>query len=113
MRLSKSLRSPGCRAIALSVLLLVTQSPQAGLSSMREPLFGSTDAARERADAVDAALLAPIGYADAQPGEPFPKLGIGLLEKLDESPYSFLKPYKVVERFPSDPTETADTDLAK
>ncbi|MEM8768718.1 MAG: OmpA family protein, partial [Pseudomonadota bacterium] len=64
MRLSSSLRSQGYRTIAFTVLLLAAQSLQAGLSSMREPLFGTTDAARERADAVDAALLAPIGYAD-------------------------------------------------
>jgi hypothetical protein len=41
-----------------------------------------------------------VGYDDAQPGESFPKLGIGVLEKLDESPYTFMRPYKIVERFP-------------
>jgi hypothetical protein len=41
-----------------------------------------------------------IGYDDAQPGECFPKLGIGVLEKTDDGPYTFMRPYKVVERFP-------------
>jgi hypothetical protein len=41
-----------------------------------------------------------IGYDDAQPGECFPKLGIGLLRRADESPYSFMHPYEIVARFP-------------
>ena len=42
----------------------------------------------------------PIGYDDAQPGECFPKLGIGVLERADKSPYTFMRPYTIVERFP-------------
>jgi len=41
-----------------------------------------------------------VGYDDAQPGECFPKLGIGLLRRADERPYTFLHPYEIVERFP-------------
>jgi hypothetical protein len=48
-----------------------------------------------------------VGYADAQPGEPFPKLGIGLLEKIDDGPYSFMRPFRIVERFPIQ-VETAE-----
>jgi hypothetical protein len=50
-----------------------------------------------------------IGYDDAQPGECFPKLGIGVLEKADEGPYTFLRPYKVVERFPIQIETTANS----
>jgi hypothetical protein len=49
-----------------------------------------------------------IGYDDAQPGECFPKLGIGLLERIDESPYTFMRPYKIVERFPIQIETTGD-----
>ena len=45
-------------------------------------------------------IEAAIGYDDAQPGECFPKLGIGLLERIDPEPYSFMRPYPIVERFP-------------
>jgi hypothetical protein len=41
-----------------------------------------------------------VGYDEAQIGEPFPKLGIGLLEKPDERRFNFFKPHKIVELFP-------------
>jgi hypothetical protein len=41
-----------------------------------------------------------IGYADAQPGDLFPKLGIGLLTRPDEAQYSFLRPYAIAQPFP-------------
>ena len=41
-----------------------------------------------------------IGYDDARPGDPFPKLGIGLLVRPDEAPYRFARPYEIAERFP-------------
>jgi hypothetical protein len=44
----------------------------------------------------------PVGYGEARPGEFFPKLGIGLLRRLDESPYSFACPYEVARPFPVD-----------
>jgi hypothetical protein len=50
----------------------------------------------------------PIGYDDAQPGECFPKLGIGVLERADASPYTFMRPYTIAERFPIQ-IETTDT----
>ncbi|MBD3181633.1 hypothetical protein GF312_05020 [Candidatus Poribacteria bacterium] len=37
-----------------------------------------------------------LGYAEAKPGEPFIKIGIGLLEKPDEDVYSFGKKYKIL-----------------
>ncbi len=43
----------------------------------------------------------PIGYDDAQPGETFPKLGIGLLVRPDGAPYNFFRPYEVAQLFPT------------
>ena len=51
-------------ALCLAFLLIAGPAYSA-LTSMREPLFGTTDGARERADGADAALLAPINYAEA------------------------------------------------
>ena len=42
----------------------------------------------------------PVGYAEARPGELFPKLGIGLLRRPDEGPYDFLKSYEIARLFP-------------
>jgi hypothetical protein len=42
----------------------------------------------------------PIGYDEAQPGDPFPKLGIGLLARPDDAPYNFFRPYEIVAPFP-------------
>jgi hypothetical protein len=41
----------------------------------------------------------PIAYDDAQPGETFPKLGIGLLAQR-HCQLSFHLPYEIVQRFP-------------
>jgi hypothetical protein len=41
-----------------------------------------------------------IGYDDTLPGEAFPKLGIGLLKRLDAEPYNFFRPYEIVGPFP-------------
>lgn len=35
----------------------------------------------------------PVGYTDAADGERFPKLGIGLLTKPDDTPYFFMRDY--------------------
>jgi outer membrane protein OmpA-like peptidoglycan-associated protein len=51
--------------LSLTAALILPLATQAGITSMREPLFGSADAARERADALDARRLAPISYRDA------------------------------------------------
>jgi hypothetical protein len=51
--------------LSLTAALILPLATQAGINSMREPLFGSADAARERADALDARRLAPISYRDA------------------------------------------------
>ncbi len=37
----------------------------------------------------------PVGYDDAAAGERFPKLGIGLLEKMDAAPYFFMRDYPI------------------
>jgi hypothetical protein len=50
-----------------------------------------------------------IGYDDAQPGERFPKLGIGLLVRADEGPYTFMRPYEIGEHFPIQ-IETTDNE---
>jgi hypothetical protein len=44
----------------------------------------------------------PIGYDDAQVGEPFPKLGIGLLTRADKGRYNFFRPYEIAQPFPID-----------
>jgi hypothetical protein len=44
-------------------------------------------------------IFKPIGYDDAQPGEQFPKLGVGLLTKVDNVPYDFGVTYEI-EPFP-------------
>lgn len=41
-----------------------------------------------------------IGYDEVQPGDPFPKLGIGLLTRPDEKPYNFFRPHDIVTPFP-------------
>jgi len=38
-----------------------------------------------------------LGYDEAKVGEPFIKIGIGLLEKIDEPAYRFWYPYKIIE----------------
>ena len=41
-----------------------------------------------------------VGYDEAKPGEPFLKLGIGLLKRPDEGSYNFFRPHEIVENFP-------------
>ena len=55
------------RIVALFVadLLMVPAVIQAGMPNMRGPLFASTDAARAKADGVDALMLAPVSYGEA------------------------------------------------
>lgn len=40
-----------------------------------------------------------IGYADAAPGDLFPKLGIGLLKRPDAAEYNFFRPYEIAQPF--------------
>lgn len=42
----------------------------------------------------------PIGYADAAPGELFPKLGIGLLRRPDAAEYQFFRHHEIAQPFP-------------
>ncbi len=51
----------------------------------------------------------PIGYDNAKPGETFPKLGVGLLTRLDKPEYSFWYPHKIAENFPIQVTQTGQT----
>lgn len=51
-----------------------------------------------------------IGYEEAQIGEKFPKIGVGLLLKPDSSPYSFFRPYRI-EPFPVSVDATESTAL--
>ena len=39
---------------------------------------------------------APVGYAEAAPGDPFLKIGVGLLERPDMHAYEFWRPYRIV-----------------
>jgi hypothetical protein len=41
-----------------------------------------------------------VGYADAQPGESFPKLGIGLLKRPESPQYNFTMPHEIIQQFP-------------
>jgi len=41
-----------------------------------------------------------IGYADAQPSESFPKLGIGLLKRPEQPNYNFFLPHEIKQQFP-------------
>jgi len=41
-----------------------------------------------------------IGYTDAQPGESFPKLGIGLLKRPEQPQYNFMLPHELNQQFP-------------
>ncbi len=41
-----------------------------------------------------------VGYSDAKPGETFPKLGVGLLVRPDDSAYNFFRPYEIAQPFP-------------
>ena len=38
-----------------------------------------------------------LGYADAKPGDPFVKVGVGVLRKIDDSPYEFVTAYPFIE----------------
>lgn len=38
----------------------------------------------------------PIGYEAAKAGEPFVKIGVGTVEKIADEPYSFVKPYRML-----------------
>ncbi len=49
-----------------------------------------------------------IGYAEALPGELFPKPGIGLLRKVDVEPYKFMRDYEIIEPFPIQVETAAD-----
>jgi len=43
---------------------------------------------------------APLGYAQAKPGETFLKIGVGRLRRIDDKPYAFFTKYPLVEVFP-------------
>ncbi len=57
----------------------------------------------------------PIGYQDCPPGGTFPKLGIGLLQRLDAADYQFSRPYPIARAFPMrfDLTENSATFIAE
>lgn len=50
----------------------------------------------------------PTGYADARPGETFPKLGIGLLRRPKDPDYSYMREHEIVQLFPVTCTSTPD-----
>jgi hypothetical protein len=39
----------------------------------------------------------PLGYAEAHPGEPFLKIGVGLVRKPDDEAYDFIRDYEIIE----------------
>jgi hypothetical protein len=42
-------------------------------------------------------ITEPPGYANAKPGDPFLKVGVGLLRRMDDKPYHFSTKYPVIE----------------
>jgi len=38
----------------------------------------------------------PIGYETAKPGEPFLKIGVGTLKKINDEPYRFTSPFEIL-----------------
>src|SRR5579884_1094150 len=38
-----------------------------------------------------------LGYAEAQPGDFFVKIGVGVLRKLDNEPYQFARNYPIID----------------
>lgn len=50
----------------------------------------------------------PVGYDDAQPGECFPKLGVGLLRRRDAGAYNFFLDHEIEARFPFTVASGAD-----
>jgi hypothetical protein len=57
------------------------------------------DPRNERGLCNEFGIEAAIGYDEARAGEQFPKLGVGLLTKPDDTPYFFATPY-AIEHFP-------------
>jgi hypothetical protein len=53
-------------------------------------------------------IVLPVGYADTKVGTPFVKIGVGLLEKIEEKEYRFWYPYKLVK--PGEWTVTTGDD---
>jgi hypothetical protein len=51
----------------------------------------------------------PVGYADAQPGESFPKLGIGLLKRPERPQYNFFFPHEIDSLYPFHVSSTEST----
>ncbi len=54
-------------------------------------------------------IFCPVGYDDAKPGEHFPKIGTGLVQKADNEPYNFFRrydflPFKTVVEKPDEST---------
>ena len=45
-------------------------------------------------------MNSPLGYDEAKPGGTFIKIGVGLLERINEDPYHFAKNYRVVTPLP-------------
>jgi len=65
--------------------------------------FGPWKAAHDPAYAEDADAIAeefgingPPSYSEAKAGEAFIKIGVGVLERPDDKPYSFMHPYKIL-----------------
>jgi hypothetical protein len=53
----------------------------------------------EDADAIaeEFGIQEPPSFSEAKAGEPFIKIGVGILERPDDKPYNFMHPYKIVK----------------
>ena len=58
--------------------------------------FGEYDPEKHDAIMGPAEEFAPLGFTEAQVGETFVKIGVGILTKIDDRAYSFTKRYPVV-----------------
>lgn len=62
-----------------------------------EPWFESYSPTMHDAVCGPAEEFGPVGVEDAAPGQPFLKIGVGILEKMDESPYDRFKLHRILD----------------
>ncbi|GAB4046430.1 hypothetical protein [Spirosoma litoris] len=66
--------------------------------SFIEPWFENYDPKLHDAISGPVEEFTPLGYAEAEPGETFVKIGVGVLRKPDDKAYAFAKYYDIVEQ---------------
>ena len=67
-------------------------------SEMESPMPGAHDPLNTASGTgIAEEFREPLGYQNAAVGEPFLKIGVGLLEKKAGKPYFFAEPYKIIQ----------------